>query len=158
MTLSLPQASDKYDASNERQTRKALELAVSDLQTKLQTIQTSVGALSLGQSRITLANGANNNVSVGYASFIRIDGPSSSFSITGIAAGEMGRPLVIRNSTAQQMTIANQSASSTESNRIITGTGADLVLTGSTGQMVILVYDAVTLRWIVAAKHESSDT
>lgn len=89
---------------------------------------------------------------------MRVSGPTGSFTITGIADGEAGRPLVIRNSTAQQMTIADQSASSASSNRIITGTGADLVLTGSTGQSVTLVYDAVSMRWVVVAKHESSDT
>lgn len=159
MTLTLPQAPDRaYDASNERQMRRALELAISDLQTKLQTLLTSSGALSYGQTPLPLANGSNNDISVGYATYVRVSGPTGSFTITGIADGEAGRPLVIRNSTAQQMTIADQSASSASSNRIITGTGADLVLTGSTGQSVTLVYDAVSMRWVVVAKHESSDT
>jgi hypothetical protein len=158
MSYTLPQAPDKtYDASNERQTRRSLEITVSDLQQAVRGLRTSFGALSLGQSPLTLANGANNDVAVGTSAFIHISGPSGSFSITGILGGEAGRYIVLRNSTAQQMTIANQSASSSEANRIITATGADLVLTGSTGQAAHLVYDAVTLRWIVVGTHEGSD-
>jgi hypothetical protein len=159
MTLTLPQAPERgYDPSNERQTRRSIELAITDLQNALQTIRTSLGAVSIGQGTLTLANGANHNVAAGYSGYVRIDGPSASFSISGLTNGESGRLLVLRNSTVQQMTISNQSASSSAENRIITGTGADLVLTGSTGQVVTLIYDAVDLRWVVFAKHESSDT
>lgn len=154
----LPIPGDAYDRSNEQQTRRTIEERLSDLEVRLNSVTTTQGSLALGITELALSNGSNDNVATGYTSLVVISGPSASFSITGITAGETGRLLFVRNSTSQQMTIANQSASSTASNRIITHTGADLVLTGASGQCVVLAYDALAERWIVVGKQESSDT
>ena len=63
------------------------------------------GDIALRQNSITLANGNNNNVSVGNYSFIRITGPNANFTITGISGGQDGRMLIIYNKSGQAMTI-----------------------------------------------------
>ena len=149
MAISLPLASDAYDASNERQTRRALEDAITDMQNQLSLIQTSYGTLSLGETDITLVNGDNDNIAIGYATYVRISGPTAAFAIRGIAAGERGRLVFIRNTVAFNMTLSDQNAGSTAANRIITQTGADVALTGVSS--AVLLYDATALRWVVMA-------
>lgn len=150
MAISLPLAADAYDASNERQTRRAIEDTITDMQNQLALLLTSYGTLSLGETDITLVNGNNDNIAIGYATYVRISGPTATFTIRGIAGGERGRLVFIRNTTAYDMDIANENAGSTAANRIITQTGADL--TSSTGpSSAVLLYDATTARWIVIA-------
>lgn len=95
---------------------------------------------------ITLANGNNNNVDFGTPSATngRVIGPTGAFAITGITNPVDGAVLFIANTTTQVMTIANQNAASTNVNRIITGTGADIVCNHA-----ILMYDINTARWRV---------
>jgi hypothetical protein len=75
------------------------------------------------------------------------------WTITGIAKGErfIGRTLTLVNADASDAFIlANQSTSSTTAaNRIITGTGADLVVPPSA--IVILTYDTTDSRWRVVS-------
>jgi len=111
--------------------------------------------------RIPVVNGANDNLKIPAATFLRISAPTSTFSITGILTGNAvkdsagvlafsaldGQQVVLYNATANAMTIANQSASSTAPNRIITNTGADIVTTGS--GVVSLIYSRADARWIV---------
>lgn len=147
MSLILPSAPPGYDASNEQQTRTLLERNVADLLRNLQLIRVSQGSLALGETTLTLVNGANNNLATGYTTYARIAGPSGAFSITGLEGGEIGRARVITNTTSQVMTIAHQSASSTAANRIITDAAADITV-GLNG-FVTLVYDATATRWKV---------
>lgn len=150
MAISLPLAADAYDASNERQTRRALEDAITDMQNQLAIVLTSYGTLSLGETDITLANGNNDDVAIGYATYVRISGPTATFAIRGLAGGERGRLVFLRNTTAFDMDIANENAGSVEANRIITLTGADI--TSTTGvSSAVLLYDATSSRWIVIA-------
>jgi hypothetical protein len=53
--------------------------------------------------------------------------------------------VIISNVGSQNLILANQSASSTAANRIITGTGADYTVAGD--ETVILIYDATAARW-----------
>lgn len=94
-------------------------------------------------------NGANNNVSLASASFIRISGPTGAFSLTGMSGGLDGRVLVLFNSTGHNMTIANESGSSVANNRVITGTGADIVTSGQGA--ITLLYSINDHRWIVTS-------
>lgn len=97
----------------------------------------------------TLTNGANNNVSpVGtiVKSMARIIGPTAPFSVTGWSSPADGMMLILWNTTAQQMTIANESASSTAANRFTTPTGADINC-----KTVTCTYDAATSRWVVVS-------
>lgn len=142
MTI-LPTAPQAYDGENERAARRVIEAALSSLQQALQRTSTSTGAVSLGDTELTLANGNNNNLGAGYTAFTHIIGPSAAFAITGIAGGETGRIVILTNTTAQTMTLAHQSASSSAVNRIISPTGADLAVTGS----CLLIYDSSNQRW-----------
>lgn len=156
-SMPLPVPDDGYDRTNEQQTRRIIEDRLNDLDRRMGLISTTVGTLSLSQASVPLVNGNNNDVSLGYATYVRATGPTGAFAITGIANGEAGRLVVVRNTTTAAMTISNESSSSSAVNRILTLTGADLVLTGSSGQAVMLNYDVLAERWFVIAKHESSD-
>ena len=111
------------------------------------TLQLPVGALAL-------SNGANNNIGIPQTSFVRITGPSGVFNITGITkpakAGNNnpdGTIIILYNTTSQNMTITNDSSSSTAANRIYTNTGSDVATTG-TGT-VIFIYSVTDSRWIL---------
>lgn len=72
---------------------------------------------------------------------------SAPFNITGIATGVAGRRLWVYNTGAQNITLTNQDAASTATNRIIGRSAANTVLTPSTG--VDLYYSPSLTRWIV---------
>jgi alpha-tubulin suppressor-like RCC1 family protein len=96
------------------------------------------------------------NVNFGNASLIRVNATTSAFlGISGIAdltgastTHVSGRLLTIMNaSSTSSFTLFNQSANSSQNNRIITGTGADLVLAADA--TVLVQYDATAARWRV---------
>lgn len=78
------------------------------------------------------------------SSFWRLS-TDASRTVTGIANGLDGRILVIANAGSFDLVIANQSASSTAGNRIITGTGADVTVAAD--GTATLIYDNTTARW-----------
>lgn len=109
-----------------------------------------VGNTYLAESAVALANGANNNVNMDGGTHIRITGPTAAFSLTGIlngGSGALGRLLYLHNTTAQDLTISNESASSTALNRILTGTGSDVTLTAAS--RATLLYSTTDSRWIL---------
>lgn len=53
---------------------------------------------------------------------------------------------------AQAMTLTNESASSTAANRILTLTGADVTLTGTSS--ATLIYSTTSSRWILTATRD----
>lgn len=106
------------------------------------------GGLALVGDGLTLANGANSDITLPVATFVSITGPTGSFSISGFASPTSGRMLILYNSTAQNMTITND-ATSTAANRILTLTGADVALTGTS--IVTLIYSSVSSRWIMVS-------
>ena len=99
----------------------------------------------------SLANGNNAGLDFKTNSFVKIKaGPTAAFTINGISGGRDGRLLIIRNSTTQNMTIANESGvDATAANRILTDTGGDITSTGEGS--VTLIYDSDASRWIVTA-------
>jgi hypothetical protein len=107
------------------------------------------GDIALRAGSFIAGNGNNNDISIGQRSFVRITGPTAAFTITGIAGGQDGKIVFLYNTTAQNMTIANESASSSAANRILTMSGANESTT-TTGN-VTLIYDATGQRWIVTA-------
>jgi hypothetical protein len=107
------------------------------------------GAYATDAANITLANGTNNNVALGNVSFGRITGPSAAFTITGIANGTNGKWLRLENTTSQNMTISNANASSSAANRILTNTGADILLKGNSATTVDFIYDATNSNWVM---------
>ena len=104
------------------------------------------GKLVHPKGSLTLANGANNDLALPDSHIIRITGPSGAFSVSGFAGGEDGRVITLYNPTANNMTITND-ATSTAANRILTLTGADVTLTGTSSAR--FVYDATDNRWIL---------
>ena len=101
---------------------------------------------------VTLANGANNDIAITGTEtlrIVRIVGPSGAFSVSGFTAGAAGRMIVLYNTTAQAMTLTND-AGSTAALRILTLTGADIVLAARTSSAT-LAYDSTAQRWIVAS-------
>lgn len=146
----LPTAQAEYEREAEQRFRSQVEDALTDIEAAIYGLRTTYGTVGLGQGTMTLANGANNDIAPGYDTFVRITGPTGSFSTSGFTGGERGRLLLIRNTTAQQWTITNE-ATSTAANQIITGTGSDVVLTGTGGSQAVFVYDGTAERWVLFA-------
>lgn len=113
------------------------------------TITTIFGAPVAQQSGITeipLVNGANNhNVPIAGSGNYYTTGLTGAGTITGFSGGAKGVRITITNDVAQDITLANQSASSAAANRIVTATGADVTMTAA-GRCE-LVYDDVASRW-----------
>lgn len=100
----------------------------------------------------SLANGNNSGIVPGDAAYMKVSGPSASFTINGITNWADGRLLVIQNSTTHNMTIANDSGTDPQAgNRIYTGTGADVAITNNPG-CVTLIYDSAVSRWVIVSK------
>ncbi len=99
------------------------------------------------EKTVNAVNGANNNVAIANASFIRLAGPTATFSITGFDSGIEGKLLFLFNDTVQNLTLANQNVGSTAANRIVTHTGADVVLVGRCA--AVLEYDSNQSRWTI---------
>jgi len=146
MSQTLPTAPKEYDRLNEQRTRSDIDQRLSDIEAALFGLRTTYGTIGLGQGDITLVNGANNDIAPGYVTYVRITGPTGAFETSGFTGGERGRLLLVANTTSQQWTIVND-ATSTAANRILTGTGGNVVLTSSDGAHVIFVYDATSERW-----------
>lgn len=89
-----------------------------------------------------------NNYNLPTRSFVRISS-NATRTITGFAAtgsnGFDGNEKLIVNVGTNTIILANESASSTAANRIVTGIGADFILTSSS--TVKTIYDATTQRW-----------
>jgi len=110
------------------------------------------GAISLREaSPLTLANGANSNVSLGTTaySFYRITGPTGAFSLNGLVPVTTadGQIVTLENTTSQTFTI-NHDVTSTAANRIYCPGATDLVLSGQYAS-VTLSYNKTQSRWIV---------
>ena len=95
---------------------------------------------------ITLANGANHNIAGADQSFVRISGPTSAFSIGGIANGKDGQLLILYNTTAQAMTITDKASSTSTIGNKINLLGNTVVTTGA--GIVKLIYDGANAEWL----------
>jgi hypothetical protein len=104
------------------------------------------GDLALRSSGYTAGNGNNDDIAIRSNSFIRITGPTASFTITGVSGGVDGKIVVLYNSTAQTMRIAHDVGSS-NGNRIFCQNGA-VVQAGQYG-IVKLIYSSADSHWIV---------
>lgn len=97
----------------------------------------------------SLANGNNAAISVSTNIYVKVSGPSGAFAINGIVGGTDGRIIILENATGQTMTIANDSGvDPAATNRIYTGTGADVAMTGNP-QIVELFYDSGSTHWVM---------
>lgn len=81
---------------------------------------------------MTLVNGANNDLDIGVAGFVRITGPSAAYSITGFKHGRDGRVLELVGNTGGPLTISNQNSGSPAGDRIAVPGSADITLSNGT--------------------------
>ncbi len=88
--------------------------------------------------------GADQDASV-TTSFVRFTNASLTSIRTINNISLSGQLLILTNATGAAVTIRNQAAAGTAANKIITGTGADLVMPDGTS--LWLAYDLTTLRW-----------
>jgi len=106
------------------------------------------GYVAAKSSGVTVANGANQNLSIGNASFILLTGATAAFSIGGLTGGTDGRQLKIFNLTGQVMTINNSDGGSSAANRIFIPKGSNYVCPN-----VYCVVDATyysTTQWVLS--------
>ena len=87
-----------------------------------------------------------DNYDPGVGIAIRLSSDASR-TITGITGGVDGRRLLLINAGSNDIVFANQSASSQEVNRIITGTGGSVTVAAD--NLIQLWYDSTTQRWRV---------
>lgn len=103
------------------------------------------------RKEITLANGANHDVDIAESQYVRLNGPTGAFSITGFTGGSLandGRPLRLFNGASYAMTIKNMDAGSSAANRILTNTGADVTLRAGTS-VATFFYSGADSLWIL---------
>ncbi len=86
-----------------------------------------------------------NDLSLGQGTYFRLSTSGGAQIITGFANVQAGRRVFLFNVGAANITLNNQDAGSSAENRIITGTGAAVVI--APDGAVILVYDNITTRW-----------
>lgn len=87
-----------------------------------------------------------NDYNLGTGTFFRLVS-NASRNITGLANGADGRMVYLVNVGANNIVLQNQNAGSTDANKIITGTGADVTLAADNA--ATLIYDAASQRWRV---------
>lgn len=111
----------------------------------MEIVRTVVGASTVTGGQNDYAFDALKTGTDAGVSIVTWNGASAS-SLTGLAGGLSGRRLTIRNITsAQVLTLTNESGSSTSANRITCATGADILV--GPGMEVSLWYDATSTRW-----------
>ncbi len=116
------------------------------------------GYLATAQGAVVLANGLNSNTVPPATSFIRATGPTLAFSLGGFTGGVDGRKMTLYNTTSQTMTIVNEDASSTATNRITTLTGANVILAAGSPSVAEFTYDGTALRWIYTEPQAGNHT
>jgi hypothetical protein len=112
------------------------------------TTQITSPALRLTSSTPTTLAGDVNNWDVGNKSFIRAAGGAADRIVTGILASGVadGHLMIITNiGTTNKISFANESASSTAANRIITTAAGTVEIPPA--HTIQLIYDATTARW-----------
>lgn len=124
---------------------KSLSRWSEQLVTQLEDI---LRTLKLPAQTLTLTNGLNNNLNTKGFSLIRVTGPTGAFTVSGISGGSVGSLILLHNDTIQNMTIANENASSGSNNRIQTMTGGDVTSTGVA--LAFLIY-GLGNRWLLVS-------
>jgi hypothetical protein len=134
-------APPKFDQRNEQHTRSSVETRLRGSESTLEN------EVRLFKSDLPLVSGANGNVALpSVARWLRITGPSGAFSISGFQGGYEGKRLILYNDTAQTLTLTND-ATSTAANRLLTLSGADVVLAGPC--LAAFIYSVDELRWLL---------
>ncbi|MGK2860383.1 MAG: hypothetical protein ACSLE0_00485 [Chitinophagaceae bacterium] len=109
------------------------------------------GDVAMRISSFTAINGDNNNINIGSSSFVRITGPTSGFSITGIAGGVNGKIVVLFNRTNSNMTIEDQTTS-TAANQIICSNNSNASI--QKNGCATLMYSSLDSRWVLVSQYK----
>ena len=104
------------------------------------------GDIILRMTTYAVSSGLDD-IDFGPYSFVRIDGATANYEITGIAGGVDGRMLILYNNSQERMRLKNESLSSQPACRIITVEQGDTDIRRYGG--VILMYDDLAQRWRV---------
>ncbi|HYM22528.1 MAG TPA: hypothetical protein VEU08_04955 [Vicinamibacterales bacterium] len=116
------------------------------------------GAVAFGPATLT-TTGAQNDWDIDTAAGVTVGvlrcNNGTALTINGIKAPASARVLILQSCGAGTITLKHQNAGSTAANRLITGSGYDVILTAGVG-CVVLVYDGQSSRWRVVG--QSSDT
>lgn len=107
---------------------------------------TVTGIFSIQENSPSQITADQNDYAIGDYSVLRLS-TDASRTITGFAGGTQGRILIVFNVGSNALVLANQSASSTATNRIITGHGANITVDADNSAS--LWYDNTTQRWRV---------
>lgn len=106
-------------------------------------------------ANVTIANGSSNDdMDIGDATFVHLDGSSSNFDITGFAGGTNGRMLIIYNTGNGHMRLRNEDSDSAPENRIWTLRGGGGVLPTTSQGAITLIYDGAVQRWIAVSVND----
>lgn len=97
-----------------------------------------------------LANGNNAGVILGTNVYVKLSGPSATYTINGIAAGQDGTFHIVElDNPVASITIAHESGTDpTAANRINTGTGANVTITNNPA-FIQVIYSTAASRWRV---------
>ncbi len=145
MNLSKPSAGDTDWAGEINQNWTDIEKACTQGE-GLTTIASAPPQISADQNNYTFSGGSPAYI------FQRLSSDASR-TITSIASGADGKHHILANVGSNSIVLANESASGTAANRILTGTGGSITL--APNERVDLVYDATTQRWRCGAKSNS---
>lgn len=96
---------------------------------------------------LPLVNGENANITGTGGDLFIISGPTATFGISGLTGGSTGRRITIINNTTANFTIYDEGTNSTAANRILTGTGSNIL--SNKASNVTLVYSSTLSRWVV---------
>lgn len=129
------------DVSLERRAARVLGIAQGD------TSSTGPATISSGANTPAQITADQNNYTPGVGLFQRWSSDAAR-TVTGLLAGATdGQLAVIWNVGAQNIILANESASSTAANRFTSASGADITLAG--GNVAFATYSTATSRWLV---------
>ena len=98
-----------------------------------------------------LGLGDNNNYAPGNFATLRLDPNGGGSTITGVSGGVSGRRLRIF-ALNSSVTLGNQDTGSSAANRLLSPTGADIVLAAS--DVADLEYDSTTARWRITNRSQ----
>jgi hypothetical protein len=141
-------APPKFDQRNEQHTRSSVETRLRGSESTLEN------EVRLFKADLTLATGVNSDIELpSVARFLRLTGPSGSFSITGFQSGYEAKRLIIFNDSGQTVTLANN-ATSVAANRLLTLTGGDVVLPDLS--LFEFIYCLDEQRWLLRNRQGAS--
>lgn len=133
-----------YDSVNSRW--KFLGKSTTYIPDIISTGEARVNELKVTSSLVPLSTGDVDNLNVEDQSFVRL---SSVTSVSGFVANssDNGKLLYVHNANSVSLTLLNNSSSSLEAHRVLTGTGLDLQVPPNGA--VALQYDNTSTKWRV---------